>query len=95
MQTVTIEHQVTALRDEQRATETPYDCLARKEDIDTLDSLLNDIPEREAMLLRLRYGLNDNEAMALSRIGRKFGVTGERVRQLNKSALKRLRRRWG
>lgn len=94
METALIDRAVSALDYHETAKDTPYESLAKKEDIDMLDQLLNDIPEREAIVLRLRFGLNDTGGLAWSRIGREFGVTGERIRQLSETALERLRKRW-
>lgn len=56
-----------------------------------LTNMLDDIPPREAAMLRFRYGLHDGISYTLEEIGRKFGVTRERVRQIEAQALKRLR----
>ncbi len=58
---------------------------------DALDSSLTGLPEREQMVLRLYFGLDDGEPRTLEEIGRKLGVTRERVRQLKERALGRLR----
>ncbi len=57
-----------------------------------LTEALNRLPEREARILRLRYGLEDGEMHTLEEVGRAIGVTRERVRQLEAQALNRLRR---
>jgi RNA polymerase primary sigma factor len=57
-----------------------------------LTEALNRLPEREAHILRLRYGLEDGEMHTLEEVGRAIGVTRERVRQLEAQALNRLRR---
>ncbi len=53
--------------------------------------MLTSIPPREARILRLRFGLMDNRHYTLEEIGRRIGVTRERVRQIERQALKRLR----
>jgi RNA polymerase primary sigma factor len=53
---------------------------------------LNKLPPREAEILRLRYGLVDGQTYTLEEVGKKIGVTRERVRQLEAQALARLRR---
>jgi RNA polymerase primary sigma factor len=53
--------------------------------------VLTRLPDREAHILELRYGLLDGEAHTLEDVGRKIGVTRERVRQLEAQALNRLR----
>ncbi len=57
-----------------------------------LTEALNRLPEREAHILRLRYGLEDGEMHTLEEVGKAIGVTRERVRQLEAQALNRLRR---
>ena len=68
------------------------------EDIATLillqehfDELFKSLPPREVRILKLRYGLLDGQAYTLEEIGRKMGVTRERVRQLEAQGLRRLR----
>ena len=56
-----------------------------------LDSVLNNLPPREVRILQLRYGLLDGQAYTLEEVGRKMGVTRERVRQIEAQALSRLR----
>ena len=56
-----------------------------------LEQVLARLPEREAHILQLRYGLLDGETHTLEEVGRKIGVTRERVRQLEAQALNRLR----
>ncbi len=56
-----------------------------------LDSVLNSLPPREVRILQLRYGLLDGQAYTLEEVGRKMGVTRERVRQIEAQALSRLR----
>ncbi len=53
--------------------------------------VLTRLPEREAHILQLRYGLLDGETHTLEDVGRQIGVTRERVRQLEAQALNRLR----
>ncbi len=56
-----------------------------------LTSILDTLPPREARILQLRYGLIDGQYLTLNEVGRKMGVTRERVRQIEAQALKRLR----
>jgi RNA polymerase primary sigma factor len=56
-----------------------------------LDTVLNGLPPREVRILQLRYGLLDGQAYTLEEVGRKMGVTRERVRQIEAQALSRLR----
>ena len=56
-----------------------------------LEDVLNSLPPREVRILQLRYGLLDGQAYTLEEVGRKMGVTRERVRQIEAQALSRLR----
>ena len=56
-----------------------------------LGEVLNGLPTREVRILQLRYGLLDGQAYTLEEVGRKMGVTRERVRQIEAQALSRLR----
>jgi RNA polymerase primary sigma factor len=57
-----------------------------------LEGVLDMLPPREARILQLRYGLVDGQVLTLNEVGRKMGVTRERVRQIEAQALNRLRR---
>ena len=56
-----------------------------------LSTVLNNLPPREVRVLQLRYGLQDGKLYTLEEVGRKMGVTRERVRQIEAQALSRLR----
>ncbi|MBE0411019.1 MAG: sigma-70 family RNA polymerase sigma factor [Anaerolineales bacterium] len=56
-----------------------------------LELVLEGLPPREVRILQLRYGLLDGQAYTLEEVGRKMGVTRERVRQIEAQALSRLR----
>ena len=57
---------------------------------DTLHRALDNLPERERKVLSLRYGLDLEEPQSLEEIGRRLGITRERVRQIEATALQRL-----
>jgi RNA polymerase primary sigma factor len=57
----------------------------------TVDHALSTLKEREAKVLRLYFGLDDQEPMTLEEIGSLLGITRERVRQIKERALSRLR----
>jgi RNA polymerase primary sigma factor len=56
-----------------------------------LQEVLGMLPPREVRILQLRYGLLDGQSYTLEEVGRKMGVTRERVRQIEAQALSRLR----
>ena len=56
-----------------------------------LEELLATLSPRQARVLRLRFGLQDGHPYTLEEVGRKFGLTRERIRQIEKEALRRLR----
>jgi RNA polymerase primary sigma factor len=56
-----------------------------------LHEILEDLPPREVRILQLRYGLVDGETYTLEEVGKRMGVTRERVRQIEAQALSRLR----
>ena len=56
-----------------------------------VEQVLSTLSPREARILRLRYGLDNGRAYTLQEVGRKFGLTRERIRQIEGKALRRLR----
>jgi RNA polymerase primary sigma factor len=56
-----------------------------------IHEVLEELPHREALVLRLRYGLESGKVHTLKEIGEKMGITRERVRQIEAQALRRLR----
>ena len=59
--------------------------------LEQIDAVFEELPPREVRILQLRYGLLDGRAYTLEEVGRKMGVTRERVRQIESQALGRLR----
>jgi RNA polymerase primary sigma factor len=70
----------------------PAEVLERRTTAAKVLELVNRLPEREASILRFRFGLHGGPEKTLEEVGRKFGVTRERVRQLQNLALHKLRR---
>jgi len=74
-------------------TPAPDEQALRDDDLQTIGVLLDAIDEREATILRLRYGLDGEEPLTLKEIGHIVGLTRERVRQIEIEALKKLNQR--
>ena len=68
----------------------PEDMVGRSEEFQTILKLLDAIDERDARVLRLRFGLEGQEPLTLKQIGKEVGLTRERVRQIEVDALRRL-----
>lgn len=71
-------------------TPEPDKALFEESEASLIRELLSQIDEREAKILRLRFGLDDEEAMTLKDIGARVGLTRERVRQIEAGALRKL-----
>ncbi len=71
----------------------PDEQVLNKDDINTISQLLGMIDEREAAILRLRFGLDGQEPLTLKEVGKEVGLTRERVRQIEIEALEKLNRR--
>lgn len=70
----------------------PFDALVDKNMHGHLDELLEVLDERESAIIDARFGLNGATPMTLEEVGREFGVTRERIRQLQNVALGKMRR---
>jgi RNA polymerase primary sigma factor len=68
----------------------PEDTLVADEERTKVLGLLNEIEPREAEVLRSHYGLDGRKPMTLKQIGKKVGLTRERIRQIQRSALTKL-----
>jgi RNA polymerase primary sigma factor len=69
---------------------SPYDELTETLMNEDLAAALATLEDRERQILELRYGLNGKEPLTLDEIGREFGITRERVRQIEKQTIKKL-----
>ena len=68
----------------------PQEALIRRELEHAMDALLGQLPERQRLLLRLRFGMEDDTCYSLEAIGEKLGVSKERARQLERQAMDKL-----
>jgi RNA polymerase primary sigma factor len=76
---------------EDHRTPTPEEEALTNSESEAIQRMLEHIDEREAEILRMRYGVGEHEPMTLKEIGAKIGLTRERVRQLERDALRKLR----
>lgn len=70
--------------------DAPEHGIAQREEFSVLLRLLDSIDERDARILKLRFGLEGKEPLTLKEIGKEVGLTRERVRQIQSEALQRL-----
>lgn len=73
------------------ASADPEGALLEADMSERLSSAVEELPDREAQILRLRFGLNGSQVYTLEEIGQRFGVSRERIRQLEARALKQMR----
>ncbi|MBS0633427.1 MAG: RNA polymerase sigma factor RpoD/SigA [Verrucomicrobia bacterium] len=71
---------------------SPYDGLRDKNRNSDLHAMVDSLDEREAEIIRLRFGLDGRDELTLEEVGQKFHVTRERIRQLEYLALSKMRR---
>jgi len=74
------------------AASSPSDSLGSKNVSADLANAISSLGEREAQIIRMRFGLDGNDEMTLEEIGKKFNVTRERIRQLEQLSIKHMRR---
>jgi RNA polymerase primary sigma factor len=74
------------------SADTPYEQLEEKTVTRMLQEMVKTLDPREATILRARFGLDGGSQKTLEEVGQKFGVTRERVRQIQNIALKKLRK---
>lgn len=72
-------------------TPTPIQSTYSKLLSEKIEEVLDTLPPREARILRLRFGLENGRTYTLEEVGEKFGLTRERIRQIESKALRRLR----
>lgn len=70
---------------------SPVDAASKQLLKDHLDEVLSTLSDREARVLKLRFGLEGGKQMTLEEVGKVFGVTRERIRQIEAKALRKLK----
>ncbi len=76
---------------EDQAAVAPAEAAARTMLNEAVNAALHELSEREQRVVRLRFGLDDGQMRTLEEVGREFGVTRERVRQIESKTLAKLR----
>lgn len=71
--------------------ENPYQNLVKEANKEIINSVFETLNEREAKILKLRFGIDTDHAHTLAEVGEEIGVTRERVRQLEVKALRKMR----
>lgn len=76
---------------EDSSIEVPVDAATSESLKNAINTVLDDMPPREAQVLRMRFGIGMTSDHTLEEVGRQFGVTRERIRQIEAKALRKLR----
>jgi RNA polymerase primary sigma factor len=71
--------------------EEPFEAATENLQREDIQKALNALPERERQVIELRYGLRGHEPLTLEEVGRAFGVTRERIRQIENNTLRKLK----
>ncbi len=75
---------------EDQSAASPFDTASENLRRDNVQMALGALPQREREVLEMRYGLKGHQARTLEEVGRAFGVTRERIRQIENNTLKKL-----
>ena len=70
---------------------SPYEATSMQMLRENVEEVLGALSDREAKVLKMRFGLNSNKMMTLEEVGKQFGVTRERIRQIEAKALRKLK----
>ena len=76
---------------ENQESESPYDAVQNRELANRVTEVLSSLTDREEKIIRLRFGIGEKAEYTLEEIGKRFNVSRERIRQIEKKALNRLR----
>ncbi|QQS04172.1 MAG: sigma-70 family RNA polymerase sigma factor [Fibrobacterota bacterium] len=75
---------------EDKTVEAPWQAVQTRLLREQIDTVLDGLEEKERQIIRLRFGLDDGQASTLKEIGERFGISRERVRQIESKALQKL-----
>lgn len=70
----------------------PYEDLVREELVQSINRLLSQLTERQQQVLRLRFGMEDEQCYSLDAIGKTLGISKERARQIEHEAIEKLQK---
>ncbi len=76
---------------ENKDAQSPYEAVRERELTERIKSILATLSPREEKIIRLRFGIGEDSEYTLEEIGKRFNVSRERIRQIEKKALNRLR----
>jgi len=76
---------------ENQESQSPYDAVQTRELASRVTEILSTLTDREEKIIRLRFGIGEKAEYTLEEIGKRFNVSRERIRQIEKKALNRLR----
>ncbi len=76
---------------ENQESQSPYDAVQNRELAGRVEEILSTLSDREEKIIRLRFGIGEKAEYTLEEIGKRFNVSRERIRQIEKKALNRLR----
>ena len=76
---------------EDKSSDAPPDAVSKDMTKDEINSLLDNLSTREKLVIQLRFGLSDGKNRTLEEIGKMLGLTRERIRQIEKKAINKLR----
>jgi len=69
----------------------PFDQIVSENDNELVQEVLATLDRRESKILAMRFGLDDGEPKTLEEVGEHFGITRERIRQIQEQALQKMR----
>ena len=70
---------------------SPYEATTKRLMLENVEEVLGTLTDRESKVLKMRFGLHGAKALTLEEVGKEFGVTRERIRQIESKALRKLR----